>query len=118
MNNCHPLSSTNSGDHEITPHDLQKLLEADKSVVMIDVRESDERAVSNIGGLHIPLGDFEARIGEIPSNTTVVIYCRSGGRSGKACDKLRGTRATQKILNLAGGMKRWATDIDPSMPVA
>ena len=55
----------------------------------------------------IPMGEIPARIGEIPAGGTVVVICRSGGRSGRVVEFLRGQGVD--AVNLTGGMQAWAT---------
>jgi adenylyltransferase/sulfurtransferase len=55
------------------------------------------------------------RVNELDSARDIVIYCRSGARSGNAVDMLR-QAGFRKVKNLVGGVLRWSDDIDPSMP--
>ena len=45
----------------------------------------------------------------------VVIYCRSGIRSARAVEQLLAL-GVPRVWNLAGGILRWADEIDPSLP--
>lgn len=69
--------------------------------VLIDVRESEEHKLKNIGGINIPLSDFEQRLPEIKTQE-VFIYCQRGARGAKAVEiaKSRGLIA----WNLQGGI--------------
>lgn len=71
--------------------------------VLIDVREEFEHAQHNIGGINIPLSEFEQRINEIPQDVPVVLYCRSGGRSSMAAQALL-QAGWSTVYNLAGGI--------------
>lgn len=78
--------------------------------LLIDVREADELAeisydVSNIK--HIPLGELETRLSEVPKDKQVVVVCRSGGRSGKAQVLLQ-ENGFKNIANMEGGMNTWS----------
>jgi rhodanese-related sulfurtransferase len=70
----------------ISPQELKTKLDSGEDFELIDVREQNEKDVADIGGKLIPLKTIVARVDEIPRNKTVVIYCRSGGRSSKAVD--------------------------------
>jgi Rhodanese-related sulfurtransferase len=75
--------------------------------LLLDVRELDEwRAGHAPQARHIPLGQLETRLEEIPAARPIVTVCRSGRRSAIAADVLngRGYHAT----NLTGGMTAWA----------
>lgn len=100
---------------EVTPRELVRLL-ADGAVTLLDVREPAERTIVTIPGadLPIPLGELAARVGEVPADRPVVVYCRSGVRSATAGRYLAGLG--YDIANLAGGVLAWAADVDPSLP--
>jgi rhodanese-related sulfurtransferase len=53
---------------------------------LLDVRTLEEWNEGHaVGALHIPLDDLLAgKVEEIPKNTRIYTYCRSGGRAGKA----------------------------------
>jgi hydroxyacylglutathione hydrolase len=76
--------------------------------VLIDVRDDDEYAESHVdGSLHIPLPQIEARIGEIPTDRTVLLFCRSGRRSGLALDLLVDRFGRRDVANVDGGILAW-----------
>ncbi len=58
------------------------------------------------GAKNIPHGEVAARASEVgPTDTTVVVYCRSGIRSSRAKAALESSGFTD-VHNL-GGMDRW-----------
>lgn len=91
---------------EITVADLKAKLSGSAAPLLLDVRENDERAQFSIGGLHIPLGQLGARIGEVPKDKELVVYCHAGGRSAMAVTQLQSAGYT-KTFNLKGGMVAW-----------
>jgi rhodanese-related sulfurtransferase len=64
--------------------------------------------------LRIPVDQFIARMDELDPGENVVIYCRSGARSGWAVQQLMAHGHT-KVLNLEGGILAWREQVDPSM---
>lgn len=100
---------------QITPLELKARLAAPESVTLIDVREQFETEIASLGGALIPSGEVVERQAEIPRAGTVVIYCRSGGRSTKAIEELEKRFGFDNLYNLAGGILRWADDVDPTM---
>lgn len=80
----------------------------DKDFVLLDVREDYERAEFNIGGMHIPLGELTAAFDKLAphKDEEIVVYCRSGKRSGMAAHLL-GQSGFTKVRNLEGGMLAW-----------
>jgi len=99
---------------EIDPKDLKARLDSGEKIALVDVRESDEREICNIGGVLVPLSVLADRIGEIPDAGPVVVYCRSGGRSKKVVERLSQQGFTN-LINLRGGMLKWIEDVDPSL---
>ena len=74
---------------EITPVEVQELLESGEQLNLVDVREDDEVAEGIIpGAIHIPLGEVVERVGELDKSKSYIIICRSGGRSGRATEFL------------------------------
>ena len=92
---------------EISPVEARELL-ARGGVQLIDVREPWEHDEAHIAGCRlIPMGDVPARVREIDPDAAAIIYCRSGGRSGKIVAMLR-SAGYGKALNLKGGILAWA----------
>lgn len=99
---------------EITPKELNNLMQEGHCPVLVDVRETDEISICALPNhIHIPLAQIPTRFSEIPKDKDVVVYCRSGGRSGNAVNFLAQNGFT-KIKNLVGGMLRWSDDVDSS----
>ncbi|HTW98325.1 MAG TPA: rhodanese-like domain-containing protein [Acidimicrobiales bacterium] len=74
--------------------------------LLLDVREPDEWEAGHAPAARsIPLGQLAERLAEIPDGTIVVV-CRSGGRSARAAAALAGSG--REARNLAGGMQAWA----------
>jgi rhodanese-related sulfurtransferase len=106
---------------EISPADAQAKFDAGE-VQLVDVREQSEWDVSHIPGdvKHIPIGELQARAGEIATDKPVVFQCRSGGRSFMAAQAFRA--AGIEAYNLTGGLIDWneqGLPVEPSgAPVA
>ena len=70
---------------EISPKEVEEMINDTKDINLIDVREDDEVAEGKIpGAVHIPLGSVESRMNELDKSKEYVMVCRSGGRSGHA----------------------------------
>ncbi|MGE0158946.1 MAG: molybdopterin-synthase adenylyltransferase MoeB [Gemmatimonadales bacterium] len=86
---------------------------------LLDVREPWEWAVSNLaerGARLIPLGELEERLGEIPADRPVVVYCRTGQRSYDAAQLMK-QAGRDAVSNLRGGLLAWAREVEPGLPV-
>lgn len=76
---------------------------------LIDVRQPEEHAEFNIGGILLPLGNIMSmQIEDIEDlrNEEVICYCRSGQRSMQAAMMLE-TMGFTNVKNLSGGMMGW-----------
>ena len=102
---------------EITVKELNERLQAGEDIFLLDVREPFERDIINIGGELIPMRALPDRLEEIEShkNDEIVVYCRSGARSGRVVGWLRSI-GYRKALNLKGGVLAWREEIDPDLP--
>lgn len=79
---------------------------------LIDVREDEEVATGKIpGAKHIRLSDLPQRIAEIDPNVETIMVCRSGNRSGIACEYLM-QQGYKKVKNLLGGMNGWEGEVE------
>ena len=84
-----------------------------EKINLIDVRQPEEHAEFNIGGILLPLGNIMSmQIEEIEDlrNEEVVCYCRSGQRSMQAAMMLE-TMGFTNVKNLAGGMLGWGREM-------
>jgi rhodanese-related sulfurtransferase len=101
---------------EITPEQALAQLQSDPNAVYLDVRSIPEfqqghpiRAI-NIPILHflpgmgmMPNEDFEKVVqANLPKDATIVIGCKTGGRSARACDVLS-QLGYANVANVRGG---------------
>jgi adenylyltransferase/sulfurtransferase len=103
--------------NEISVQELQSKLAKGEDFLLIDVREPLEFETGNIGGKPIPMGEILNRLDEIPTEKTVVIHCKSGGRSGNVVRYLSAEKGFQNLYNLTGGILAWKNEIDPTLDV-
>lgn len=93
----------------ISPEEVKQRLDSGEKLHLIDVREPGENAEFNIGGLLLPVGMIQSmQIEDIEDlkDEEVILYCRSGNRSGIAAMTLDQLGFTN-TKNLAGGMLAW-----------
>jgi adenylyltransferase/sulfurtransferase len=105
----------NSAD-EISPQELKGLLDSGQRITLLDVREPWEWRIARLPGARLtPITHLEATIGQLDPEQPIVLYCRQGVRSMSALKRLRAA-GFKHLRSLAGGIDRWATEIDPSLP--
>jgi rhodanese-related sulfurtransferase len=93
---------------DITASELKQRIEAGESPHLIDVRDGYEHEEFNIGGTNLPLGDIMqwSEVLDLPQDQEIVVYCRSGNRSGMAKSVLM-TKGYSAVRNLTGGVLAW-----------
>lgn len=93
---------------DITVQQLKEKMDNKESFVLIDVREPWENEEFNIGGELISVGDLMTKIPDLEKHKEeeVVVYCRSGNRSGMA-QMILNSAGFSNVRNLIGGMLHW-----------
>lgn len=100
---------------EITVKELKTQLDEGNKPYLLDVREDHELEIAKLDlDKHIPLGELQDEYEDLDPNVEMVVYCRSGGRSLKACEFLK-DRGFENVKNLKGGVLAWADEVDPNM---
>lgn len=95
--NCGPTAGM------ITYDSLQRLIADTPDIQLVDVRETEEHAIGNIGGINIPLSRLETDYSSLDPNKTTILYCASGIRSNKSAHILLG-KGFQHVFNLKDGI--------------
>lgn len=93
----------------ISVKEVKERMQAGENLHLVDVRELEENADFNIGGIVLPLEKIQnMEFDEIEDlkDEEVILYCRTGNRSSQACLFLEMTGFTN-VKNLAGGMVEW-----------
>lgn len=116
---CAPQSNQcqSSSMVEMSAKDLAQLLAKNPDAVqLLDVRESYERDICTIGGVHIPLSLFSDQLAQhfLAQDKPIVVYCRSGVRSRTVCQQLTSTGFKQ-VTNLSDGIIGWIKNVDSSL---
>ena len=92
---------------EISVQELQLKIDSNEELQLLDVRELNEYAAKNIGGIHIPLGSLRKQITKLKLEVPTVVYCQSGIRSKQAFRIMKEEFGFTNILNLSGGLNAW-----------
>lgn len=102
-----------SGD--IDPVEVKAMIDRGDNFVLIDVREPHEYAIAKIPYAKlIPLGEVPKRLAELNKADDIVMHCKSGARSAKACNILR-EAGFQRVRNMKGGILAWSDKVDPTV---
>jgi rhodanese-related sulfurtransferase len=78
--------------------------------MILDVREPAEWSAGHIAGAkHIMLGQLLERQQELDPKRETIVVCRSGNRSGLACELLQ--ERGFNVVNMTGGLSSWTDEL-------
>ncbi|WP_329018095.1 rhodanese-like domain-containing protein [Micromonospora rifamycinica] len=98
----------------LTVTELRTALAGQNPPVVLDVRNPGEVAAGAIDkAVHIPLAQLPARLGEVPTDGPVVVYCKGGYRSSVAASLLR-RAGHPDVSDLLGGYLAWQAAHQPA----
>jgi rhodanese-related sulfurtransferase len=103
-----PLVRRGMGGPSISTAQATQLINREDAIV-VDVRDPAEYGAGHaLGAKNLPLARIESGAGDVAKkkDATLILYCDSGDRSGKAATALRKQGYT-KVLNLSGGFGAW-----------
>ncbi|NJC88649.1 MAG: rhodanese-like domain-containing protein [Desulfuromonas sp.] len=84
------------------------LLKQRQDVYLLDVRTPQEYQQGHLAGAHlIPIDQVAQRLGELPGNRPILVYCAVGSRSAQVFNFLA-RRGYPEVYNLDGGIVGWA----------
>ncbi len=95
---------------------LEKL--STETFLLIDCREPDEYEIARIEGAQlVPMSQIAGSLDRLAVHreSHVVVHCHHGGRSLKVATWLR-EQGFAQAQSMAGGIDRWASEIDASVP--
>ncbi|HLI82781.1 MAG TPA: molybdopterin-synthase adenylyltransferase MoeB [Bryobacteraceae bacterium] len=111
-----PAQEPKVTENEIEVTEVKQKLDRGDNFVLLDVREPHEYQIAKIPGSKlIPLGEVAKHLDEFDKNADIVIHCKMGGRSAKACTIFRNA-GFQHVRNMVGGILAWSDKVDPSVP--
>ena len=98
---------------EVEVLELKKMLKK-KEVVLVDVREPFEIEICKVkGSLFIPMNEIPQAVEQLDKELRYAIMCHSGVRSLHVANYLNSLGYV--ALNVAGGIEKWAIDVDKNM---
>ena len=115
------MASPKPQDHAIntvSPIELKTRMASSNPPYLVDIREPLEVTIAKIRetDIVIPLRELTARVGDLPTNKDIVLFCRTGIRSLTAASDLIALGfPASKVSHLEGGIHAWADAIEPSL---
>ncbi len=93
-----------SGYRNLNSVEAKALLEKNRNIYLLDVRTPEEFRQARLkGAVLIPISEIERRLGEIPRNRTIVVYCAVGSRSNMVAGFLV-EKGYSEVYNVAEGI--------------
>lgn len=103
-------------DLQISVQEVSARIARGDKILLVDVREPWEFALCKLQGAKlIPLGSLPSNLNLLLDADNVVCYCHHGMRSLDAAVWLR-QQGVDSARSMAGGIERWAEEIDPNVP--
>ncbi|MBB4862568.1 adenylyltransferase/sulfurtransferase [Pseudomonas nitritireducens] len=104
-------------DFFLAPRQVHERLAGRRDLHLLDVRERNELEVCQLpGAVSIPAGEVPARLGELDPQHSWCVVCYAGARAERVAVQLM-AQGFGSVCVLRGGLKAWARDIDPDMPL-
>lgn len=104
-----PGDSGKAVNESITIEKFESILSAKSNALVLDVRTPQEFAGGHIAGaVNLDIYDpgFKDALGKLDKTRPVLVYCKSGGRSGEAAGMMA-AMGFREVYNLNGGMLAW-----------
>ena len=109
-------------DNPNAPQPVRELSPADAharaatgSLVLVDVRPPEERALAPIGVPFSTLDDGATAIEGLPRSTALAFLCHHGDRSAQAAEHFR-LQGFAEVYNISGGIEAWCATVDGDVP--
>ena len=108
-----PAAAEKSGNRNfplnLKPEEVKCFIEFSKPIV-IDIRTPEEYAAGHLEKVNINLDyyapDFKGQLARLDKTAKYLIYCRSGGRSGKTLVIMK-DMGFNEVHDIAGGINAW-----------
>ncbi len=85
------------------------------NIVLVDVRNADDRAKASIDGARPLDEETMEQLGQLPKDTALAFICHHGNSSLGAAEYFR-KQGFSQVFNVQGGMDAWSQEVDSSVP--
>ena len=100
----------------LTPKEFGERVRGGEDLLLVDVREPEEYELARVEGARLlPLSLFNEWAPTLDPERPTAFICHHGIRSAQVCAYLA-RQGFEKLYNLSGGIDRWSTEVDPSVP--
>lgn len=98
--------------NQMTVQELKARLDSGDEVILLDVRDEEERTNASIEGSQPWSEETRQFVEALPKDTEIIMHCQMGGRSQALGEALR-QRGHTNLHNVVGGIEAWAEKIAP-----
>lgn len=115
------FSSCQANPADLAPAKADSLIKASKKdslFRLIDIRTPEEVATGRIGNaamIDFYAPDFQANLGKLPRDAKILLYCRSGNRTGQTL-RLMESMGFKNVSHISGGINAWKSQGLPVNP--
>lgn len=108
------LGNEDEGNYgDVSIQEAIELMEQKEDLVILDVRTVEEFESGHVeGAINIPVEELAERLDELSKNDELLVYCRTGNRSGNAVNILSDGGFT-KIYHMHEGISVWIQQEHP-----
>ena len=102
----------------ITAGELKDLIDSEKPIYLVDVREPAEWEIVKIPGATLIPKDEILRgdaLSDLRQDKQIVMYCKTGVRSAETLAAVKNA-GFRDAVHVQGGVTAWVNQIDPSLP--
>jgi rhodanese-related sulfurtransferase len=88
---------------------VKNLIQTKKDLIILDVRtpaEVSEGVIPNAIIINIADPEFDKKVSALDKSKEVLVYCKAGGRSAKAC-KVMESKGFKALYNMKDGYDGW-----------
>jgi adenylyltransferase/sulfurtransferase len=103
----------------ITALELKDLIDSEKPIHLVDVREPAEFEIVSIPGATLIPKDEILRgdaLANLPQDKQIVMYCKTGVRSAETLAAVKNAGFSDAV-HVQGGVTAWVNQVDKSLPV-
>ncbi|MFV0541166.1 MAG: thioredoxin domain-containing protein [Aestuariibaculum sp.] len=105
--------------HKLSATKFSEQINNTENAVIVDVRTPEEFKkghLKNAVNINWKSNDFDKHIAVLNKSNPIFVYCLSGGRSGKAMDKMQ-ELGFKNIIEMEGGIMQWRANNLPEITI-
>jgi adenylyltransferase/sulfurtransferase len=108
-----------AADSTITASELKDLIDSEKPIFLVDVREPAEWQIVHLpGATLIPQGEILRgdALASLPHDKQIVMYCKTGVRSAETLAAVKRAGFSDAV-HVQGGISAWARQVEGTAPI-